>query len=118
MVDDHAHWSPEDGPKPFDAGDKGQVKKRKKKIDILREQDNEDLRNVLLSPGGRRFIWKLLEECGVYKISFTGNSHTFFNEGKRQIGLRLIEDIFNAAPNAYTEMRMEAASRKEGKLDG
>ncbi len=103
---------------PFDAGDATQVKKRKTKAQIRQEQDKEDLRNILLSPGGRRFMWKLLEECGVYKISFTGNSHTFFNEGKRQIGLRLIEDIFNADPNAYTEMRMESAARQEGKSDG
>lgn len=101
--------------KPFDAGDEKQVKKRKTKIQIRKEQDKEDLRSILSSASGRRFMWKLLEECGVYKISFTGNSHTFFNEGKRQIGLRLIEDIFDAAPNAYTEMRMEAASRREGK---
>lgn len=100
---------------PYDAGDEGQVKKKKTKAQIHKEQDKEDLKEILLSPGGRRFLWKLLEECGVYKISFTGNSHTFFNEGKRQIGLRLIEDIFDASPNAYTEMRSEATQRKEAR---
>ena len=113
-IEDHAHWSPHEK-KPYDAGDEVQVKKRKTKSKIKKEQDKEDLHNILLSAGGRRFVWKLLEACGVYKISFTGNSHTFFNEGKRQIGLGLIEEIFDASPNAYTEMRLEAANRLEGK---
>lgn len=99
----------------YDAGDEGQVKKKKTKTQIHKEQDIEDLKGILDSAGGRRFLWKLLEECGVYKISFTGNSHTFFNEGKRQIGLRLIEDIFDASPSAYTEMRSEATQRKEAR---
>jgi len=101
--------------KLYDAGDEGAVKKKKTKAQIRKEQDKEDLHNILLSPGGRRFLWKVLEECGVYKISFTGNSHTFFNEGKRQIGLNLIADIFDADPNAYVEMRLEATTRREAR---
>ena len=99
----------------YDAGDEGQVKKKKTKAQIHKEQDKEDLKLLLDSAGGRRFLWRLLEECGVYKISFTGDNYTIFNEGKRQIGLRLIEDIFNASPNAYTEMRLEATQRKEAR---
>ena len=100
---------------PYDAGDEGQVKKKKTKSQIHREQNKEDLKEILSSVGGRRFLWKLLEECGVYKISFTGDNYTIFNEGKRQIGLRLIEDIFNAFPWAYAEMRLEATQRKEAR---
>ena len=101
--------------KPYDAGDEGQVKKKKTKAQIRREQDKEDLKEILLSPGGRRFLWKILSECRIYDISFTGDVWTAFNEGKRQIGLRLIEDIFDASPNAYTEMRLEATQRKEAR---
>jgi len=99
----------------YDAGDEWQIKKKKTKAHIHKEQNKEDLKEILSSAGGRRFLWKLLEECGVYKISFTGDNYTIFNEGKRQIGLRLIEDIFDASPNAYTEMRSEAIQRKEAR---
>ena len=104
-----------DSKPPYDAGDVGQVQKRKTKAQIYKEQNNEDLKNILSSAGGRRFLWKMLEECGVYKISFTGDDRTIFNEGKRQIGLRLIEDIFDASPNSYAEMRLEAIQRKEAR---
>ena len=101
---------------PYDAGDEGQVKKKKTKAQIHKEQNREDLKAILDMPGGRRFLWKLLEECGVYKISFIGEPYqTAFNEGKRQIGLRLIEDIFDAYPHAYTGMRVEATHRKEAR---
>jgi len=99
----------------YDAGDEGQVEKKKTKAQIHKEQNKEDLKGILDSAGGRRFLWKLLEECGVYKISFTGDSYTAFNEGKRQIGLRLIEDIFDACPDAYIEMCSVAIQRKEAR---
>jgi hypothetical protein len=98
----------------YDAGDEKQVKKNKTRKKIQAEQEQIDLKTILATAGGRRVIWWILEECGVYRTSFTGNSHTFFNEGKRQIGLMLIEKIFAADPTAYTNMRLEAAERKEG----
>ncbi len=100
---------------PYDAGDEWAVKKKKTKAQIHKEQDKEDLKEILLSPGGRRFLWNLLQECRLYKISFTGDNMTIFNEGKRQIGLRLIEDIFDASPNAYLEMHLEGKDRKEAR---
>ena len=106
----------EDKSSPYDAGDAGQVEKKKTKFQIRKEQDKEDLKEILLSPGGRRFLWKLLSECRIYDISFTGEiGWTSFNEGKRQIGLRIIEDIFDASPNAYLEMHLEGKARKEAR---
>ncbi len=99
----------------YDAGDEGQVEKRKTKFQIKKEQDKEDLKRILDSAGGRRFLWKILSECRIYDISFTGDEWTAFNEGKRQIGLRLIEDIFNADSKAYLEMHLEGRFRKEAR---
>ena len=99
----------------IDVGDKDQVTGRKTKAQLQKEREREELRQLLGRYDFRRFLWNTLSACGVYKISFTGNSQTFFNEGKRDIGLRLIEEIFDADPSAYTKMRIEAKDREEGK---
>jgi hypothetical protein len=62
---------------------------------------------LMSSRRGRRIVWGILEECGVYRTSFTGNSETFFREGKRSIGLWAL-DIATANPEAYMAMLVEA----------
>ncbi|KKM17596.1 hypothetical protein LCGC14_1674210 [marine sediment metagenome] len=92
----------------MDVGDPVQVKKKKTKIQLLREREVEDLKVILNSAGGRDFVWRLLSQCGNYKISFTGdNNLTNFNEGKRQIGLWLLAEIGEANPHVYIQMQSE-----------
>lgn len=70
-------------------------------------QRDEDLRFVMSTNSGRRFVWDLLGETGLYQTSFTGNSETFFKEGKRQIGLLLLARITALAPEEYMAMIKE-----------
>ena len=105
-------------PNKFDAGNPSDVKKSKTKAQLQKEREREELRQILSTVGGRAFVWRTLEKCGVYRTSFTGNSTTFFNEGKRSIGLELIEDVFAADIHAYTRMRQEAVERTEGHTNG
>tara|TARA_R100001377_G_C3192779_1_gene111300 strand:- start:2296 stop:2610 length:315 start_codon:yes stop_codon:yes gene_type:complete len=91
----------------YDAGDPAHVKRKKTRAQIKREGENEDIKQVLETQSGRNYIWKLLTSCGIYKSSFTGNSTTFFNEGKRSIGLEMLEDILKTVPNAYAKMSAE-----------
>ena len=78
----------------MDTGDVKDVKKKKTKAQLRRLKENEWLKDILSKPGGRDFIWRLLTACGVYDTSFTGDApHTFFNEGKRQIGLWVLTEI-------------------------
>ena len=46
----------------------------------------------------------LLQKAGVYRISFTGNSSTFFNEGKRSLGLELLEMMENSKPESLIKI--------------
>ena len=55
--------------------------------------DQASLKSILKSKEGRWFLIRLLDATGVNSSSFTGNSTTFFNEGKRQVGLELLARI-------------------------
>ena len=84
---------------------------------LEREVFLNDVRHVLSSVQGRRFVWRILDMAGVYRSSFTGNSSTFFNEGARNIGLRVLSDVMDAKPEAFLLMQQEDKKRKERKAN-
>jgi len=91
-----------------DTGDVKQVNKKKTKMELRRLQEMERLKDILSKEGGRDFIWRLLTECGNYNTTFTGEPYgTVLNEGRRQIGLWVLTEIFEADPQAYIHMQSE-----------
>lgn len=94
------------------AADVEQVKKAKEKSVFGRDLEISDVAHVLSSPHGRRFLWRYLGICGVYKTSFTGSSETFYLEGQRNIGLKILADITECNPEAYILMMKEAKQRE------
>jgi len=92
------------------AADPAQVKEAERKERFGRERELEDVRFILQTLQGRRLIWRYLALCGVFRTSFTGNSHTFFNEGERNIGLKLLADVNEADPESYLKMMKESKS--------
>lgn len=90
------------------ASDEKQVKDAEYKVKSGRERDLEDVMYILSSKQGRRFIWRYLTECGIFQTSFTGNSTTFFKEGERNVGLKLMTDINESSPDAYVLMMKES----------
>ena len=78
------------------AADEGQIQDQSQKDKFRREREANDMRALLATTEGRRFLWRLMEKCGVYRESFTGSSETFFLEGKRSIGLFVIAEIIDA----------------------
>ncbi len=45
---------------------------------------------MMKDPSGKQVLWDLLSMCGVFQLSMTGNSWTYFNEGKTSVGLYLM----------------------------
>jgi len=96
---------------------KEEQEKRLENEKLEREILLNDVRHVLSSVQGRRFVWRILDMAGVYRSSFTGNSTTFFNEGARNIGLRVLSDVMDAKPEAFLLMQQEDKKRKERKAN-
>lgn len=97
----------------FDHGNPEDVKRFREEQNKLALQAGEDLRKILTAYGGRSFFWDLLSECGVYGSTHRGEltHETSFLEGKRKMGLWIMERMFTVDPNAYTLMRSEAEAR-------
>lgn len=98
----------------YDAGDEKKVRKRKTKADIERERQVEELKKLLEDKGSRYFLWRLLEYCQVFHTtSYHDPTALAINSGKRDPGIWVIAEIFEANPNAYTLMRQEAQEREK-----
>jgi len=100
-------WDLSSEEKQYDASDEQQVKSKKTRAKIDRDNQLSSMRDIVESDGGQEFLWRLLARCKVYETSFTGNSQTFFNEGKREVGLWVLSEIVAADPAAYAKMMMK-----------
>lgn len=79
-----------------------------------REKEQNDLRYVMGSKQGRRFVYRQLSEAGVWRLSFsTDNAVMAFNEGNRNRGLSLLNELLETCPDRYTEMLAEHKAAKE-----
>lgn len=75
---------------------------------LAKEKEQNDLRWVMSNKQGRRFMWRLLSEAGVFRLSFNTNNATMaFNEGYRSAGLKQLNEIMEACPERYTDMLNE-----------
>lgn len=72
---------------------------------MRRLSDDRSLEAVLSTPEGRAFIWRVIAEiCGIFRQSYTGNSETFFNEGRRAVGAQLLGEVRRLQPELYLRM--------------
>lgn len=83
------------------AADVDQINKKTMNAKKLREQWVKDLKEVMSTPAGRRVLGQIIEGSGIKKSSYTGNSETFYKEGRRSIGIWLEDEIKEAAPKEF-----------------
>lgn len=94
--------------KAFNVGEPDQVKERTKRVKTERERELEDLRDILATKGGRRFVWRVLDASELFAVSNVMNASIYFLEGKRSLGKQLYADVMEAAPEAYLLMMKES----------
>ena len=84
----------------------------------VRQKEIDDVRKILKTPEGRRYFWRQLGKCGIFRNSFALNSNqTAFNEGIRDTGLGLLNDINEADGSAFAKMQNEYVSALKSKKE-
>lgn len=75
----------------------------------LRKQEEADidLYNEMSTEYGRRNVFRLLAEAKVFSSTFTGNSYTYYYEGKRDIGIWKLQHILRVCPEFFILMIQE-----------
>lgn len=71
---------------------------------LRRDRLAADFKRVAGLPAGRRFLRRLLGECGVHQLSFGGEPLAMaFKEGRRSVGL-WVQGQFAACPDLYIHL--------------
>lgn len=71
-------------------------------------EEADDLRAVMDTPAGRRFIWRLLGRCGTFQSGWTPSAEIHLRAGMRQIGLQYFGEVHEHCFDAYQAMEREA----------
>ena len=75
---------------------------------VARESEGEDIKWLMSDKRGRRLLWRLMEESGVFRSSFNTNAMAMaFAEGNRNYGLRILSLIHTVCPRQYPVMMKE-----------
>jgi len=75
---------------------------------LSRENEEADLKWLMSNKRGRRIVWRLLEQSGVFRLSFDTNAMKMaFAEGNRNFGNRTLSLIHLHCPELYTTMVKE-----------
>lgn len=101
---------------PFNAADEKHVKNRKDVVKKETERDIEAVNYVMRDPRGRHFVWNLIAETNVFGTAFTGNSQTFFNCGRQDVGLKLMANLQEQVTSLFLAMWQEHFAEKEKEL--
>lgn len=72
-----------------------------------------DITRLMQDAGFRRFVWRLLEQAGIYHSSFRSDALQMARcEGRREQGLMLLDLISSITPEEYILTQQEAANER------
>jgi len=96
---------------PIEPVDEHEEAAEKARHALKRKQQVEDFKWLMAHAQGRRIVSRLLEESGVHRTSFNHSGSVMaFNEGKRHLGLYLMAEILEIAPESYVKLLKEYAN--------
>lgn len=92
------------------AADRFQTRAAERRSRQKAQRQANDLRVVLSTPEGRRFLWRLMGECGSFaSVCRDGfDSSVFYRGGKQDVGHMLQVWVLDANEGAYLTMQKEA----------
>ncbi len=96
-------------------GDPERARRAKQSQKERERQAREDLRQVLATPAGRRYAYRLLERCGIHGSPYRQTPReTDMQLGLHLFGLRLRDEIEAVEPGLYGEMRSQFNREERG----
>lgn len=96
---------------PYDSSNSAHVEKAQNEQAIAAQQLISDLQFILETKAGRNVMAWIFDLSKPHAISFTGNSNTFFNEGKRSVGVPIYAAVMENYPELYLKLMEETKGR-------
>ena len=99
--------------KPFNAGNPKHVAQQEEAAKAIVDQRLKDFKKILDMPEGIRIFAWIMEEGKMFSTSFTGNSTTFFNEGMRNLTLKIFGTLCEAAPDKVYKLIIKPKENRD-----
>lgn len=81
---------------------------------MARENEESDVKWLMSSRRGRRFVWRLMDQAGVFRSVFNTNPTAMaFAEGNRNTGLRILALVTSLCHEHYPAMLKENAHDRD-----
>lgn len=97
----------------MDAAEREEEAQRERNARI-RLEEVEDVTALMSTKSGRRFVARVLDDTGVYRVSYTPNAQqTAHNEGNRRVGVDLRDLVRKHCPTEFLLMEQESLAREE-----
>jgi hypothetical protein len=65
----------------------------------LSDQDKADLADLIERPGFRRFLFRVIQNAGIFESTANGSEErTFYMNGRRSLGLDILREVDAAQP--------------------
>ena len=98
------------------------LEKEKKKLTEAQRRAHQkeinDVRMILKTPEGRRYIWRLWSKCGIFRNPFHPNSNQHsLNSGRMSIGQEILADVNEANVSAFAQIQQEHISALKSKKE-
>ena len=75
---------------------------------LAKENEETDIKWLMGTKRGRRILWRLMDQSGVFRLSFNTNAMQMaFAEGNRNFGNRMLAMIHEQCPELYSVMVKE-----------
>jgi hypothetical protein len=101
----------------YDGGDPEQVKAARREDKLHRTGRNLAIRRLMQDPDGRRFVWDILADCGVFRTPFAMDPYaTAFNAGKQSVGQMLLAEVTAVVPELYIQMLQEPKDEENAEV--
>jgi hypothetical protein len=97
--------------KTYNAADENAVAEQARKAKRRDDMAGADFRDLMGRPEFRRFLWRLLSDCEVFRASFVPGIDALslaYAEGRRNLGRELLAEVMRLSPEDYLTMLVEA----------
>lgn len=100
-------------PQQRNAADEDQVKQARSRENRVRERELSDLRYLLQSPQGRRFLWRIITDCKAFNSIWEASAKIHYNAGRQDVGHFIMAEVCAANEDAFLTMMKESKETKD-----
>lgn len=98
---------------PLNTSDRKSIRAHEKAAAIADRERGEVLISIMSSTPGRRWVWDKMGAAHIFQTSFSVDAvQMAFNEGERNQGLLLLNDIMQWCPDQFILAMREANERR------